>query len=219
VFAAGSDRFVLSGLQAQREAARGVALSNETIVTMAERLITLDVRTRTEWRRWLAKHHASSPGAWVVRYKQHAGVKSMSYEDLVGEALCYGWIDSLVKRLDDNRYAIKVTPRKETSKWSDINRERWRQLKAAGLLAPPGLAAAPTANTYAPRPSIPELPAYIATAFKQDPRVWQHFEALARTYRRDFVVWIHTAKRPETREKRIRESVKLLAAGKKLGLK
>src|SRR5687768_484790 len=129
---------------------------------MAESLITLDVRTREEWRQWLAKHHGSSRGIWLLRYKQHTGVTSMPYEDLVREALCFGWIDSLIKRLDDDRYAIKVTPRKPTSKWSDINRRRWNELKSAGLLAPPGIAAAPTAGSSAPRPSIPELPAYVA---------------------------------------------------------
>ena len=102
---------------------------------MAVNLITLDVRTREQWRQWLAKHHASSPGIWLVRHKQHTGVKSMSYEDLVREALCFGWVDSLVKRLDDDRYAIKVTPRKPTSKWSDINRRRWNDLKESGLLS------------------------------------------------------------------------------------
>ena len=104
---------------------------------MGGNLITLDVRTRAEWRQWLAEHHASSPGIWLVRHKQHAGVESMPYEDLVCEALCFGWIDSLIKRLDEDRYVIKVTGRKGTSKWSDINRKRWKQLKAAGLLAPP----------------------------------------------------------------------------------
>jgi uncharacterized protein YdeI (YjbR/CyaY-like superfamily) len=182
-------------------------------------LVTLDVRTREQWRQWLAKHHASSPGIWLVRHKQHAGVKSMAYEDLVREALCFGWVDSLVKRLDDDRYAIKVTPRKPTSKWSDINRRRWNDLKAAGQLAAPGVAAAPTENRYALRPKIPLLPVYIAKAFKTNLKAWQHFQVLAPTYRRDFVVWIHMAKRPETREKRIRESIGLLAAGKKLGLK
>ena len=186
---------------------------------MAGNLITVDVRTRAAWRQWLARNHASSPGIWLVRHKQHSGVKSMPYEDVVCEALCFGWIDSLIKRLDDDRYAIKVTPRKPTSKWSDINRKRWKQLKAAGLLASPGLSAAPTANSYVPRPAIPELPAYIAEAFKANRKAWQHFQALARTNRRDFVVWIHTAKRPETRVKRIRESIERLAAGKKLGLK
>lgn len=186
---------------------------------MAGDLITLDVRTRAQWRRWLAKNHASSPGIWLLRHKPHTGVESMPYEDLVCEALCFGWVDSLIKRLDDNCYAIKVTPRQPTSKWSDLNRRRWQQLNAAGLLAAPGLAAAPTAKTYAPKPSVPELPAYVAKAFKTNPEAWGFFQTLSARNRRDFVVWIHTAKRPETREKRIRESIELLSVGKKLGLK
>ena len=186
---------------------------------MAEKLVTLDVRTEQQWRRWLAKHHASTPGVWLVRHKRHTAIKSIPYEDLVRTALCFGWVDSLVKRLDDDRYAIKVTPRKPTSKWSDINRRRWNDLKAAGLLHAPGVAAAPTENRYRKHPPIPELPAYVAKAFKANPRAWQYFQALAATYRRNFVVWIHMAKRPETRERRIRESIELLAAGKKLGLK
>jgi len=182
-------------------------------------MATLTVRTRKEWRQWLAKHHATSPGIWLIRHKQHTGITSMPYEDLVSEALCFGWVDSLVKRLDDDRYAIKVTPRRPTSKWSDVNRKRWKELEASGRLAAPGLAAAPTENTYAPRPKVPQLPAYIADAFKTNPKAWQNFRALASRDRRNFVVWIHTAKRPETREKRTRESIALLAAGRKLGLK
>jgi uncharacterized protein YdeI (YjbR/CyaY-like superfamily) len=182
-------------------------------------LITLDVRERAEWRRWLAKHHASSPGVWVLRHKEHTGSSSMSYEELVREALCFGWVDSLVRRVDDDRYAIKVTPRRPTSKWSDLNRRRWGELEAAGLLAPPGLAAAPTANTYGPKPPIPELPSYIAKAFKANPDAWRFFQSLSASNRRDFVVWIHTAKRPETRERRIRESIELLSSEQKLGLK
>jgi uncharacterized protein YdeI (YjbR/CyaY-like superfamily) len=182
-------------------------------------LVTVDIRTRRQWRTWLAKHHASSPGIWLVRHKQHTGVPSMSLDDLVREALCFGWIDSLIKRLDDDRFAIKVTPRKPTSKWSDINRRRWKELEAAGLLAPPGLAAAPTGNRYAPLPSIPDLPDYVAAAFKADVRAWKHFQTLAPTHRRRFVMWIHTAKRPETRDRRIQESIELLSAGRTLGLK
>jgi uncharacterized protein YdeI (YjbR/CyaY-like superfamily) len=186
---------------------------------MTAQLGMLQVRSRRQWRQWLAKHHASSPGIWLVRHKQHTGVKSLAYEDLVREALCFGWIDSLVKRLDDERFAIKVTPRKPTSKWSDINRKRWAELEAAGLLAPAGLAAAPTNNSYAPRPAVPTLPGYIRDALKTNPKAWEFFRELAPTYRRNFVVWIHTAKRPETRDTRIRESIRLLAAGRKLGLK
>jgi uncharacterized protein YdeI (YjbR/CyaY-like superfamily) len=186
---------------------------------MARDLITVDLRTRQQWRQWLARHHASSAGVWIVRYKHHSGVEAMSYEDLVREALCFGWVDSLVRRLDEDRYVIKVTPRKPTSKWSDSNRRRWSELEAAGLLAAPGRAAAPTENRYAPRPHVPTLPAYIAAAFKAHPEAWQRFQALAPTDRRQFVVWIHMAKRPETQERRIAESIRLLAAGKQLGLK
>jgi len=186
---------------------------------MTAELMTLRVTSRRQWRAWLTRHHSSSPGVWFVFFKAHTGKRSIPYEDMVREALCFGWIDSLIKRLDDDRYALKVTPRKPTSKWSDLNRKRWAALEAAGLLTPAGLEAAPTSNTYAPKPVIPELPAYIAKAFKNSRKAWEHFQTLAPTYRRDFVVWIHTAKRPETREKRIRESIALLAAGKKLGLK
>ena len=99
---------------------------------------TLYVTNRDDWRAWLKKHHASSPGVWFVFYKAHTGKTSVPYEDTVREALCFGWIDSLVKRLDDDRYAVKVTPRQPTSKWSGINRRRWMELKAAGLLTSAG---------------------------------------------------------------------------------
>lgn len=186
---------------------------------MTADLIALDVRNRRRWRSWLSKHHASSPGIWLVFHKQHTGVESIPYEDAVREGLCFGWVDSLVKRLDDRRYALKFTPRQASSKWSDLNRRRWAELKEAGLLAAPGLAASPTDNRYAPHPRIPDLPAYVAEALRANPKAWRCFQELAPTYRRDFVVWIHTAKRPDTRAKRIRESIALLAAGKKLGLK
>jgi uncharacterized protein YdeI (YjbR/CyaY-like superfamily) len=186
---------------------------------MTTELVELEIRDRRQWRAWLEKHHASSPGVWLVFNKDHTGLKSMPYEESVREALCFGWIDSLIKRLDDDRYARKFTPRKPTSKWSDINRKRWIELKGAGLLTPAGLAAAPTDNTYAPKPTIPDLPPYIAKALKGNPKAWRFFQELAPTYRRHFVVWIHIAKRPETKAARIRESIALLAAGKKLGLK
>ena len=186
---------------------------------MTAQLVTLDIRTRRQWREWLAKHHASSPGIWLVFHKRHSGVKSIPYEEAVREALCFGWIDSLIKRLDDDRYAFKVTPRQPASKWSAINRRRWMELKAAGLLAPAGFAAPPTRNVYGPKPVIPDLPAYIARAIKANPKAWRFFRELAPTYRRAFIVWVHIAKRPETRERRLREAVELLATGKRLGLK
>src|SRR5258706_5124441 len=181
--------------------------------------MTLEVRSRRQWRAWLATHHSSSSGIWLVFYKHHTGRKSMPLDDAAREALCFGWVDSLIRRLDDARYAVKVTPRRATSNWSDINRRRWKELKAAGSLTSAGLAVEPTQKTYGPRPLIPELPNYIAKAIKANATAWKFFRELAPTYRRNFVVWIHTAKRLHTREKRIRETLALLAAGKKLGLK
>jgi uncharacterized protein YdeI (YjbR/CyaY-like superfamily) len=182
-------------------------------------LETVDIRTRKQWRAWLRKNHKSSRGVWVMCHKEHTGVPSISAEDLVREALCFGWIDSLVKRLDDDRYARKITPRKPTSNWSDLNRRRWAELDAAGLLDAAGKAASPTGTRSARKPVIPELPAYIANAFKTNPKAWAYFQTLPSRERRNFVVWIHVAKREETRERRMREAIRLLARGEKLGLK
>jgi uncharacterized protein YdeI (YjbR/CyaY-like superfamily) len=189
------------------------------LADLARAIPTLEVRNREQWRAWLRKHHASSRGVWPVYFKDHTGVKSVDYEDSVREALCFGWVDSLIKRLDDDCYARKFTPRKPTSKWSESNLKRWAELEKAGLIEGAGRAAAPTRKTFAPAPKIPRLPAYIAKALRANPKAWRFFQALARTHRRHFVAWIHMAKRPETRAKRIRESVVLLATGKKLGLK
>jgi len=187
---------------------------------MALELPLLEVRDRQQWRKWLDRNHSSSPGVWLVFHKNHTGKKSVPYEDSLHEALCFGWVDSLIKRLDDDRYARKFTPRKPDSKWSDINRKHWAELKKAGLLAPAGRAAAPTENSYGPRPTVPDgLPSYIAEAFQTSPKAWAAFQAMPPSHRRHYVGWIHMAKRPETREKRIRESIAMLAAGKKLGLK
>jgi len=176
-------------------------------------------RNRRDWRKWLEKNHASSSGVWLVFFKDHSGVKSLSYQESLDEALCFGWIDSLIKRLDDNRYARKFTPRKPTSKWSDLNRKRWAELKAAGELSAAGLAAAPTDNRYGPMPNVPALPEYVARALKANSLAWRFFQTLAPSHRRQYLAWIHTAKLPATRDRRIQESVRLLVAGKKLGLK
>jgi uncharacterized protein YdeI (YjbR/CyaY-like superfamily) len=179
----------------------------------------LEIRDRKHWRQWLAKNHATSNGVWLVRHKKHTDAKPFPYEEMVREALCFGWIDSLVKRLDEDRFAIKVTPRKPASKWSALNRRRWAELKEAGRLHAAGLAAPPTGNSYAPKPKIPELPSYIAQAFKEHAKAWSAFQALAPSHRRRYVAWIHTAKQQETRERRISESIRLLTAGQPLGLK
>src|SRR6476469_1069163 len=118
---------------------------------MKSELKMLDMRSRREWRAWLEKNHASSHGIWLVCHKAHTGVPSIDYEDIVREALCFGWIDSLVKRLDDDRYARKLTPRKAGSSWSDSNRKRWTELEAAGLLTSAALALPPSEDICASR--------------------------------------------------------------------
>lgn len=186
---------------------------------MTKTLEEIEIRNAAHWRKWLETHHGSSPGVWLIFHKGHTGVGTLAYEDAVCHALAFGWIDSLVRRIDEDRYARKFTPRRPGSKWSDINRKRWKKLESEGSLAPAGRAAAPTSNSYTPPPKVPELPSYIAQAFRAEPRAWRFFQSLAPTYRRHFVGWIHTAKRAETRERRIRESIALLRAGKRLGLK
>lgn len=177
----------------------------------------LEVRDRRAWRAWLRKNHAASKGVWLVFYKGRP--RPMEHEDALRDALCFGWIDSLIKRLDDARYAVKFTPRKTTSRWSEANRKRWSELKEQGLLQPAGLAAAPTVKSYAPKPKIPALPRFIANAFKKNDKAWRFFRELPPGQQRLFVVWIATAKRPETRAKRVREAIALLAAGTRLGLR
>lgn len=181
---------------------------------------TLHVQTRSDWRDWLRKNHDKESGIWLVFNKRHTGRASLSYNDVVEEALCFGWIDSLIRRLDDGRYARKVTPRKADSRWSTANRLRYAALQARGLLAPAGRRRPPTAlSGDAPRPSISMVPPHIERAFKARPSAWRFFEQLAPSYRRRYIGWIESAKKPATRKRRIREVVGLLAAGKKPGLK
>jgi len=180
----------------------------------------LNVRGRQQWRRWLQAHHDSDSEIWLVFHKRHTAKRSISYNDAVEEALCFGWIDSIVRRLDDDRYAQKFTPRKPNSRWSTVNRRRYADLKARGLVTPAGLDRAPTSRSGdAPRPSVSVLPPYIERGLKENARAWEYFQQLAPSYRRAYIGWIDSAKREETKAKRLREAVNLLAAGQKLGLK
>jgi uncharacterized protein YdeI (YjbR/CyaY-like superfamily) len=183
---------------------------------------TLDVRTRGQWRKWLDAHHRSESEIWLVFHKRHTAVECLSYDDAVEEGLCFGWIDSIVRRLDDDRYARKFTPRTADSWWSTANRRRYAKLKARGALAAAGLERPPTGRIRdAPRPNVSPsaLPVYIEQALKTNARAWAYFEQLAPSYRRSYVAWIDSAKRNETKAKRLGEAVSLLAAGQKLGLK
>ena len=184
---------------------------------------TFVAQAADQWRKWLDRHHDSESEVWLIFHKVHTGVASLAYLDALDEALCFGWVDSLVKRLDESRYARKFTPRKADSRWSAINRKRYAALKAAGRLKPSGINRAPTDRGYDSRPArfqMPDaLPPYIQTALRKHAAARRHFEGLAPSHRRQYVGWIDSAKREETKARRLQEAIRLLAAGKPLGLK
>jgi uncharacterized protein YdeI (YjbR/CyaY-like superfamily) len=184
---------------------------------------TLDARTRAQWHAWLEKHHASTAEIWLVFHKRHTAKPAIDYEAAVEEALCFGWVDSLVRRLDAERYARKFTPRKPDSRWSDSNRRRYASLEKRGLLMEAGRANSPSGKrAYALRQRRAldaPLPRYIERSLQADRAAWRFFKTLAPSYRRAYVGWIDAAKREETRERRLREAVARLAKGEKLGLK
>jgi uncharacterized protein YdeI (YjbR/CyaY-like superfamily) len=188
------------------------------VAISTKQLKTLDVHTRAAWRRWLEKHHASQTEIWLVFHKKHTHRPSINLSDAIDEALCFGWVDSLIKRLDEDRYARKFTPRKPDSKWSTINRQRYAELKASGLLAPAGLARKPTSRSGdAPRVGA-AAQRYIESQVKANPRAWAQFEKLPPSVRRNCLGWIDSAKRDETKQKRLRAFLARLAAGEKPGL-
>jgi uncharacterized protein YdeI (YjbR/CyaY-like superfamily) len=184
---------------------------------------TISPRTVGQWRRWLADHHDSESEVWLVFHKVHTGVASIDYKAALDEALCFGWVDSLVKRLDDQRYARKFTPRRADSRWSTVNRTRYAALEASGRLTPAGIDRAPTDRGYDPSPPrfrMPsKVPAYIQEALRKHPVALGHFEALAPAQRRRYLAWIESAKRDATKARRLAEAIRLLTAGKVLGLK
>jgi uncharacterized protein YdeI (YjbR/CyaY-like superfamily) len=185
-----------------------------------ESLRTLEVRSRREWRNWLRAHHGSESLIWLVFHKLYTGKESISYDGAVEEALCFGWIDSIVRRLDGERYARKFTPRNPESRWSSINRQRYAKLKARGLLAAAGRKRPPTGRSGdAPRPSLLVIPSYIKARLKANRRAGDYFAQLAPSFRRAYIGWIDSAKQKETKERRLREAIRLLASGRKLGLK
>lgn len=187
---------------------------------------TLVVENRAAWRAWLSTNHANETEIWVVYYKKATGKTSIGYNDSVEEALCFGWVDSLIKKIDERKYARKFTPRKFNSKWSESNIERVEKLIAAGLMTESGLALVAAAKhsgnwdnpVTAPKFSL-ELPLEFAAALAKNNQAQEYFGELAKTYKKQYIGWIITAKRADTRARRIRESIELLEKGQKLGLR
>lgn len=174
--------------------------------------------TRAGWRAWLQRCHASEAGLWLVYYKPAKGI---SYAQSVEEALCFGWIDTTIRRLDNKRYARKFVPRVSTGHWSAINLERIRRLKREGRMTAVGLAKLGKGV----RPYVPlakrrmAIPADLRLALARNAKARDNFERLAPSYRRHYVAWIATAKKEETRVRRLRKVLASLAKNKKPGEK
>jgi uncharacterized protein YdeI (YjbR/CyaY-like superfamily) len=186
----------------------------------------LEVESREAWRSWLDAHHGTTREIWLVFWKRHTGKQAVSYGEAVEDALCWGWIDSILRRLDDDRYAQKFTPRTDASKWSPSNRERLRRLLAAGRMTPAGLACVDPAvlaslDDPAPPPPAeePELPPELDAVLRAEPRARDALDRLPRGQRRLYIRWITAAKRDETRRRRLAEVMALLAEGRKLPMK
>ena len=176
---------------------------------------------RAEWRAWLNNHHSTARELWLVFYKKHTGKPSMSYDASVEEALCFGWIDSLIKRLDDDRFARKFTPRKDMSKWSASNLRRIEKLKKSGLMTEVGLGKVPV--DVEPTPAVSsrplEVPPFMATALQENPAAKEYFDELAPSYRRNFIHWVSSAIKETTRQRRLAEAISLLSRREKVEMK
>jgi len=186
----------------------------------------LYVTSRDEWRAWLASHCESETEVWLVYYKKHSGKPRIPYDHAVEEALCFGWIDSIVKRIDDAKFAQKFTPRRDCTNWSVLNKSRMRRLIKEGRMTKAGLAKiGPAVLDEERQPKLPpqkgrlDLPRFVKQALIASSRAWENFQNLAPSYRRLYIAWIMDAKKVETRERRLREAVSRLEQNQKLGLK
>jgi len=169
-------------------------------------------KSRAGWRRWLEKNHDKSPGIWLVLVKKNSAQPRMEVAAAVEEALCFGWIDSLPNKLDDERYLLLLTPRKPGSAWSRVNKGRVKKLIQAGLMAPPGLAKIEAAKrdgswTKLDKIEALEVPEDLKNALAKNKTAKLNFEKFPPSARKGLLQWIDSAKKAETRANRIAKTV------------
>ena len=187
------------------------------VMDEAERL---HLQVAAEWRDWLTAHHTQGTGVWLVSWKARTGKQAISYEEAVCEALCFGWIDSTYRSLDDERGMLWWSPRRKGSLWASSNKERVARLEAEGRMSDAGRAAIDAARADGSWSILEPVEALIvpddlAAALAERPGAREHWEAFAPTIRRGYLFWIATAKRADTRARRVRESADLVAEGKR----
>ena len=180
-------------------------------------------RSQAAFRRWLAKHHSEIREFWVGFYRKESGKGGITYPEALDEALCFGWIDGLRKAVDDASYTIRFTPRKADSIWSAVNTRRVEELIKLGRMQKPGLAAFETrdlrkSQQYSYERNNCRLKAAHEKQFKANPEAWEFFRAQAPWYQRTTTWWIVSAKRQETRLKRLATLIADSEKGRRIGL-
>jgi uncharacterized protein YdeI (YjbR/CyaY-like superfamily) len=179
--------------------------------------------TPAAWRAWLARHHATAAELWVGFYKRGSGRPSITWPESVDQALCYGWIDGVRRSLGPESYAIRFTPRRPGSTWSKVNLQRVGELEALGLMQPAGQAAhaartAAKSGIYAyEQRDQARLTPEQEREFKRNRKAWAYFQAEAPWYRRTATYWVISAKRAETRAKRLATLIADSATGRRIG--
>lgn len=180
---------------------------------------TITVTTRKAWRAWLRKNHQSAEEIWLVYHKKNSGKPRIEYNAAVEEALCYGWIDGIVKGIDEDRYAQRFTPRKPRSPWSAMNKERVRRLIRSGRMTKAGLAAYRRPHANPESHSGTTIPPDILAALQRDPDVYKWFRKLPLSYRRIRIGWITSARsRPVVFRQRLRHFLRMTARRKQYGM-
>ena len=186
---------------------------------MAIEFPELLVADAAEWRSWLLEHHADEPGVWLVLHKKGGQVTTITYDQALDEALCFGWIDGQVGRRDEGSYRQRFTPRTKRSPWSERNRDHIARLTAEGLMQPAGVAAVEAAQAdgrwdraYA-RQSEAVVPEDLAVAIAANPRAQATFELLNAINRYALIYRVGSVKRPETRARKITGFVEMLERG------
>jgi uncharacterized protein YdeI (YjbR/CyaY-like superfamily) len=165
-----------------------------------------------EFYAWLEEHHETESEVYVGMYKQHTGQRAMSWSEAVDQALCFGWIDGRANRIDDDRYMQRFTPRRPGSNWSEINVEKVARLSEAGLMRPAGLAAFERGRRDGAAPET-ELPPEYEERLRASPAAAAYFDSKPSWYRRTAARWVMSAKREETRERRLAQLIEDSAGG------